>query len=135
MPRTILLVAVLFAGNACAQTVIYKCVDAKGQVIYTTDACAHGERLKDVKIYGEVREDPQAREDVRRADEQQQARYRAADRQQASYRTPVAETPRDRLKRECAEARQRANAARGKGYGSSMLVLLDKQAVDACFGL
>lgn len=136
MSRMILLVAALLAGNVHAQTVILKCVDAKGRITYTTSACEPGQSLKDVKAYAPVRDDPQAREDVRRADQQQQARYRT--RQQQAYfqpSTPSAETPRDRQKRECAMARQRANAARGKGFTSSQLVALDKQAVDACFGL
>jgi hypothetical protein len=132
----LLLAALLLAGSARAQTVIVKCVDAKGHVSYTTDVCAPGESVKDVKIYAPVRDDPEAREIVRRADEQQQAHYRARDRQQVYYpQAPQTETPRDRQKRECAQARQRANDARGKGYNNSTLVWLDKQAVDACFGL
>lgn len=135
MSRMILLVAALLAGNVHAQTVILKCVDAKGRITYTTSACEPGQSLKDVKAYAPVRDDPQAREHVRRADQQQQARYRT--RQQAYFRPSASstETPRDRQKRECAAARQRANAARGKGLTSSQLVALDKQAVDACFGL
>ena len=135
MSRMILLVAALLAGNIHAQTVILKCVDAKGRITYTTSACEPGQSLKDVKAYAPVRDDPQAREDVRRADQQQQARYRT---QQQAYFQPSAssaETPRDRQKRECAAARQRANAARGKGLTSSQLISLDKQAVDTCFGL
>ena len=135
MPRMLLFVAALLAGGVHAQTVIVKCADAEGHVTYTTDACEPGQSVNAVSTYAPVHDDPQAREDVRRADEQQQARYRAQGRQQAYHQPRQRETPRDRQKRECAEARQRAHDARGKGYNSSTLARLDKQAVDACFGL
>ena len=135
MSRMLLFVAVLLAGGVRAQTVIVKCADAKGRITYTTDTCEPGQSVKDIKTYAPVHDDPQAREAVRRADEQQQARYRTQDRHQTYHQPQQQETPRDRQKRECVEARQRAHDARGKGYNSSILTRLDKQAIDACFGL
>lgn len=131
-----LILAALLIGNVHAQTVILKCVDAKGQVNYTTSACEPGQSVKDVKSYAPVRDDPRAREELRRIDEQQNARN-AKQRQTVFYNNPrmSTETPRDRQKQACAQARQRANDARGKGYDRSTLIKLDKQAVDACFGL
>lgn len=135
MTRKLLFVAALWAGVAQAQTVIVKCVDAHGGIAYTTDACAPGQTLRYAKTYAAVHDDPRAGENVRRADEQQQARYRSQDRHQSRTRAKHQETERDRQKRACATARLRARDARGKGHGSATLVRLDKQAVDACFGL
>ena len=59
-----LILAALLIGNVHAQTVILKCVDAKGQVNYTTSACEPGQSVKDVKSYAPVRDDPRAREEL-----------------------------------------------------------------------
>ena len=136
MSRVILFAALLAASGAHAQTVILKCVDKQGRVTYTNDVCGPGQSLKDVKAYAPVREDPRARDEVRRIDDQMQVRYRSNERQPVFNPGPAStETPRDRQKRACAVARERAAAARGKGYNNSTLVALDKAAMDACFGL
>lgn len=136
MSKWILLAAVLAAAGAQAQTVILKCVDKQGHVSYTTDACETGQSVKDVKTYGPVRDDPRARDEARRIDDQMQARNRANQRPQAFDPGSVpGESPRNIQKRVCAQARQRAADARGKGYNNSTLIALDKAAVDACFGL
>jgi hypothetical protein len=135
MSKRFLLVAMLVTCGAHAQTIILKCVDKRGHVSYTTDACEAGQAVKDIKAYGPVRDDPRARDDVRRIDEQMQARYRDGHRTIVYPGVTPSETPRDKQKRACAQARQHAADARGKGYNSSTLVSLDKAAVDACFGL
>ena len=136
MSKWILLAAVLAAGGTHAQTVIVKCVDKQGHASYTTDACEPGQAVKDIKAYGPVHDDPRARDDVRRIDEQMQARNRAIDRRPGfDPGSAPGESPRSIQKRACAQARQRAADARGKGYNNSTLIALDKAAVDACFGL
>jgi hypothetical protein len=137
MPRIALLIATLLATSASAQTVIVKCVDARGNITYTTDACEPGQSVKDVKQYAPVHDDPMARARLQEIERQQDARNRMAREYSPPrvLRSAPLPSERDRKKARCAEARQRANEARGKGYDSSTLIGLDKQAVDACFGL
>lgn len=131
-----MLSALLFAGGLQAQTVIVKCIDAKGGVAYTNDACPPGQSVAGARTYAAVHDDPQARAEVQRLDEQMQQRYRA-DRSNGSAGagTPHAETTRDRQKRACAAARQATVDARTKNLDRSRRLALDKAAVDACFGL
>lgn len=129
--------AALLIGTAQAQTVIVKCVDPKGQVAYTTDACPPGQSTKSSRTYAAVHDDPVARARLQDIERQQDGRNRRDsgrdDRSGASRRNEP--TERDRRKLACSNARQKAENARGKGYSNRKLQSLDKIAMDACFGL
>lgn len=132
-----LIVAALLIGTAQAQTVIVKCVDAKGQVAYTTDACPPGQSIKSTRTYAAIHDDPAAQARPQDIERQQDGRDRGngsrVDRSGASNRSEP--TERDKRKLACANAKRKAEQARGKGYSNRKLQSLDKAGVDACFGL
>ena len=137
MSRKLLFAAVLLAGSVHAQTIIVKCVDAKGNITYTTDACEPGQSVKDVKSYAPVHDDPAARQrlrDIERIQAARDARVRLQGGGPA-YRGPSPLTARDLKRAKCEDARKLARDARGKGYNGSYLIALDRAAADACFGL
>lgn len=133
----VLIAAALLIGTAQAQTVIVKCVDAEGQIAYTTDACPSGQLTKSTRVYAAIHDDPAARERMQEIERKQDGRHRGnvsrVDRSGASHRSKP--TERDKRKLACADARQKAEQARGKGYSNRKLQSLDKVEVDACFGL
>jgi hypothetical protein len=132
----VLLAAMLLAAPALAQTVIVKCVDAKGNISYTTDACQPGQSVEDVKSYAPVRDDPAARQrvrDIERIQADRDARARGSG-VQTLWRSTL-RSDRDQQRAECNAAQKVAREARGKGYSSSYLITLDRAAANACFGL
>ncbi len=132
-----LIVAALLVGTAQAQTVIVKCIDAKGQAAYTTTACPSGQYTQSTRTYAAVHDDPAARTRLQDIERQQDARTRGngarGDRSGVALRSEP--TERDRRKLACANARHKAEQARGKGYANRELQALDKIEMDACFGL
>ena len=65
---------VLGIGPAWAQTVIVKCKDAKGAVIYQTEPCERGQTMADVKTYAPVRYNSELAAETRRIERQVDAR-------------------------------------------------------------
>jgi len=133
----ILIIAMLLVGTAQAQTVIVKCLDTRGQVAYTTDACPSGQVTKSTRIFAAVHEDPasQARLQAiqRQQDRHNQGHADRGDRSGAPRRSEPSE--RDRRRLACAKARQEAEQARGKEFSTRKLQSLDKIEMDACFAL
>lgn len=132
-----LIIAMLLVGNAQAQTVIVKCVDTRGRVAYTTDACPPGQVTKSTRTFAAVHEDPAAQARLQAIEQQQDRRDREhadrGDRSGAPRRSEPSE--RDRRRLACAKAREEADKARGKGFSTRKLQSLDKVEMDACFAL
>lgn len=127
----------LLCGTAHAQTIILKCVDAKGHVTFTNEGCRPGEHLKDVKAYQQTHDDPVARQRLRDIEQQQDARNRWEREQRSSpvFYSAAPPSERDKKRARCAAARQAANDARSRGLSNAEIRVYDKAAVDACFGL
>ncbi|TKR33295.1 DUF4124 domain-containing protein [Luteimonas gilva] len=73
-------------GPAWAQTVIVKCKDAKGKVIYQTEPCERGQTTTDVKTYAPVRYNPKLAEETRQTQHEiDQRRASYGNNAQAAY--------------------------------------------------
>lgn len=132
-----LILAMLLVGNAQAQMLIVKCVDARGSITYTTDACPPGQSLRSARTYAAAQDDHTAKTRLKEIEKQQEARKRpgAGSGPRSGGSGHHAPSERDRRKAACEAARGKAQEARGKGYPSARLIALDKTAIDACFGL
>lgn len=137
MYRILFLADLLLAGSTRAQTVILKCVDEKGAVTLTNQLCPPGTRLKNVRAYSDAPDNPAARQRLRDIKQEQEVRNQRArqERTQTTFYGPVAPSERDRQKQLCASARRAASDARRQSLDHSTIMMLDKAAVDACFGL
>ncbi len=72
-----IVVAALLAlgvGPVWGQTVIVKCKNANGAVIYQTEPCERGQKMADAKVYAPVRYDPELAAETRRVQRQLDAR-------------------------------------------------------------
>jgi len=138
MQRMLLIVALFFASSLHAQTytLLQKCRAANGSVRFTNTGCKANEETLDIRAYYNGPERDYSRQQAQERAEMDR-RYREFRQAQSAprYDPPAQPTERDKQKARCAEARRRATDARGKGYNNSTLVMLDKQVVDACFGL
>lgn len=99
--------------------------------------CRKNEKLVDARTYYNGRERDYSLQVAQERAEMDRRNREGRETSRAWYPTSTrsAPTERDLRKERCAEARQNASNARGKGYNNSTLVWLDKQAVDACAGL
>ena len=104
------LAVVVIAPADAADTPIYKCRDANGEVLYTDNPCKGGERL-DIQA---GTPDPAASKRLERAQEaldKGAAEHRAAEERQAARQAEL-----DRMRREAEEAQRAAERAANNQY-------------------
>lgn len=120
----------LGTGPAWGQTVIVKCKDAKGAVIYQTEPCERGQTTADVKTYASVRYNPELAEETRQTEREVDARRSAyGSNAQAAY------IPSDGRGAACEAAkahRESVLKAMGLRRNFDLLRSLDDQVQKAC---
>jgi len=124
---------VLLATGVCpawAQTVIVKCKDAKGKVIYQTKPCERGQTLADVKTYALVRYNPELAAETRQT-------QRIVDARRSTYgsNAQAAYIPTDGRGAACESAkanRESVLKAAGMSRNFDLLRSLDESVRQAC---
>lgn len=93
MKGIVLAVALGLSTGAQAQSVIVKCVDAKGQVMYVSGGCEPGQRVDSYKAYEAVHDDPNAAARTRSAQREVDARRAAYGHQAVGVAIPAERSP------------------------------------------
>jgi len=116
--------------SGLGSTVIIKCKDAEGSVIYQTEPCEKGQKIADVKTYAPVRYDPELAAETRRA-------QREVDRRRSTYgnNAQAAYIPADGRVSACEAAKANREAvlkAAGLSRNFDLLRSLDEGVRRAC---
>lgn len=132
--RLVLLAALLIAAPVSAQQTIWKCRDAKGAIVFQNLPCAVGMRELGAKVYDtpDTRRAAVYAERVRR---EMDARNRALHRPVVTYRSPNPPSAREQKKARCKRAQEAAQDAAMRGVSSWIREGLERESIDACFGL
>jgi hypothetical protein len=127
------LVLLASALPAAAQQVIWKCEGPRGELTYQNAPCADGTVERKAQLY-HTPDTPAAVAERARIEREMQQRNAALHRRRPS--TPTARVSERQLKlKACKDAREAAQRAAFDGTPSSWRQVLERRAIDACFGL
>ncbi|MGN6511966.1 MAG: DUF4124 domain-containing protein [Lysobacteraceae bacterium] len=120
-------------STAGAESIIWKCKEPKGGVVYQNSPCAPG-TAQGAKAY-DTPDRPEALAERARHEAEMDRRNAAMHADTGYGDRPNSQTPRDLQKQQCQYARQAANEAARNGVPYPVRERYERAAVDACFGL